>query len=111
MPRLRHVIRPLEIPTEPGPDRRPLLPGEQREAFAAAPCQDIRQRGQPNLPYRSLKSRLATKFLSVYNICGFIREHVGLGRCFGSHIIACPCHARLGRGGNLLQQTLIMRHP
>jgi SAM-dependent methyltransferase len=85
----RHPSSPLYSPEGVSPDERPLLPKELRRAFAAAGFVDLLQRGQSDIPYRSVAPRLLNACLSAYNLADRVWERVGLGRWFGTFVVTC----------------------
>jgi len=91
---LRHPKSPLYLAEGVSPNERPLLPSELRIAFTKAGFENIRQRCQSDIPYRSVAPKLVNAFLSVHNICDWALEHSFLGRCFGTFTITCATKAR-----------------
>jgi ubiquinone/menaquinone biosynthesis C-methylase UbiE len=85
----RHPRSPLYLSAGVSPDERPLLPRVLRRAFRAAGFVRIRQRGQSDIPYRSVAPRILNAALGAYNACDWLWERVGLGRWFGTFIVTC----------------------
>jgi hypothetical protein len=65
-----------------------------RLAFAAAGFENIRQRGQADIPYHAVAPRLLNACLGIYNAADWLLEHIGLGRWFGALIVSPAAESR-----------------
>jgi hypothetical protein len=83
----RHPRSPLYSPVGVSPNERPLHPAALREAFAAAGLTDIRQRGQADLPYRTVAPRHLKSLLFLHNAGDWVLGRTGLGRFFGTFVV------------------------
>lgn len=78
---------PFYLTAGVSPNERPLLPKDLQRNFAQAGFEEIRQRGQSNIPYRHVAPRLINSALSMYNFADRLWEACGLGRWFGTFVI------------------------
>jgi len=83
----RHPGSPFYLSKGVSPNERPLSARCLSQAFQAAGVQEVRQRGQSDIPYRSVPSGVMNTFLSTYNMLDWGWETIGLGRWFGTFIL------------------------
>jgi SAM-dependent methyltransferase len=84
----RHPRSPLYNPEGVSPDEAPLLPRALRRDFLAAGFVTVGQRGQSDLPYRSVAPRRLDALLALYNRADWLWERLGFGRTFGTFVIS-----------------------
>jgi hypothetical protein len=84
----RHPKSPLYNPEGVSPNEAPLLPRALRGDFLAAGFTGVGQRGQSDLPYRSVAPRKLDALLALYNRLDCLWERLGFGRLFGSFVIS-----------------------
>src|SRR5262249_12950872 len=92
----RHPRSPLYTAAGVSPAERPLAPRALRAAFQAAGFVRLRQRGQSDIPYRSVAPKLLNAAIGAYNACDRLWERVGLGRWFGTFVVTCGCKPEAG---------------
>jgi len=91
----RHPSSPFYSSKGVSPNERPLSAWSLYEAFQLAGLREIRQRGQSDIPYRAVPSRVLNSFLTTYNMLDWGWETFGLGRWFGTFLLTsgrvkCP---------------------
>jgi SAM-dependent methyltransferase len=84
----RHPNSPLYSPKGVSPNEAPLLPRALRDDFLWAGFTSVRQRGQSDLPYRSVAPRKLDALLALYNRLDWLWERLGLGRRLGAFVIS-----------------------
>jgi len=83
----RHPKSPLYSSKGVSPDEQPLLPSALHRDFIDAGFAAVGQRGQSDIPYRSVAPKGLDALLPLYNRADWLWEKVGLGRWFGTFVV------------------------